>query len=192
MFHLALCILSIFLFRLHESKPQHDGRILFSGGNSGYSSQHHKQRQGTIDEFLAIRTTTERLSPQHEPCYPQMYPIRNKRSPHFKRKRVITAYPYPYPYPVYVNYQNANNILPTKPPYSPYGGYYCGNSQSYTKPPVHNSLLSHLFGNIFDVSSQQGTSSVGNNDIRPVYENVEYDNDKDGVIIILNMIRILF
>lgn len=182
-----LCI--IFMVELNESKPQNDGRILFSGGNSGYYlSQQNSHRQGTIDEFLAIRSTTQTPSPQQEPCYPQQYARRNKRSPHFKKKRIVSAV-----YPVYVNYQNVNGIAPTKPPYSHYGGYYCGNNQPYVKPPVHNNLLSHIsnifFGGIFNENSQQGGSSAdGNSDIRPVHENVEYDNGQNAVIFKLNTI----
>lgn len=175
MTYLILCILSILLIEINESKPQYDGRILFSGGNNAYFTQQNDPRQGTLDEFLAIRSTTERLSPQQEPCYPQQYSRRHKRSPHFKRKRIVSIYP------VYPNYQNVNSNVPTKPPYSPYGGYYCGNSPPYVRPPAHSNLLSQLFGSVFDVSAQQVQPS-GNNDVRPVYENIEYDDDKNAVI----------
>lgn len=164
------------MVELNESKPQYDGRILFSGGNTGYLSQQNGYRQGSIDEFLAIRSTTQIPSPQQEPCYPQQYARRQKRSPHFKRKRKIVSV-----HPVYVNYQ----ILPTKSPYSHYGGYYCGNNiyQPYVKPPIHNNLLSHItnlfFGGIFDENSQHGS---GNNDIKPVYENTEDDSTQSGVM----------
>ena len=179
MAYFILYILCIFMFEFNEANPQYDGRILFHGGNNGYLSQQSGNRQGTIDEFLAIRSTTEAYNQLQEPCYPQQYARRNKRSPHFKRKRVVSIYP------VHINYQNVNNVA-QKPPYSHYGGYYCGNSQPYVKPPVHNNLLSHItnlfFGGIFDENSQQGGSSVDNSDIRPVYENNEFDISQNAVI----------
>lgn len=179
MIYFILCILSIFLIELNESKPQYDGRILFSGGNNGYFSQPNSPRQGTIDEFLAIRSTTERLTPQLDPCYPQPYPRRHKRSPHFKRKRIVSTYP------AYASYPNGNSIVPTRAPYSHYGGYYCGNGPPYiVKPPGQSHLLSQLFGSIFGVSSQQGPP---NNDVRPVYENLEYDDGNNGVISLIKL-----
>lgn len=187
MSYLILYILCIFLIELNESKPQHDGRILFSGGNSGYLPQQNGYRQGSIDEFLAIRSTTQTPSPQQEPCYPQQYDRRQKRSPHFKKKRkFMSGFPvYPVVHPLYVNYQNVNNVVPTKPPYSHYGGYHCGNNnyQPYVKPPIHSNLLSHItnlfFGGIFDDNSQQRPD---NNDVKPVYENIEDDSEQNGVI----------
>lgn len=190
MAYFILYILCIFLIELNESKPQYDGRILFSGVNNGYSPQQNGYRQGTIDEFLAIRSTTQIPGPLQEPCYPQQYARRQKRSPHFKKKRkIVSAYPV---HPIYVNYQNVNAVVPTKPPYSHYGGYYCGNNyQPHVKPPsqpIHSNLLSHItnlfFGGIFDQNSQhEGGSSAGNSDTRPVYENIEDDSVQNGVFI---------
>lgn len=173
-------ILCIFIIEINEAKPQYDARILFNRVNGRYSSQQNGYRQGTLDEFLAIRSTTERPSAQQEPCYPQQYERRNKRSPHFKRKRIVSIYP------VIIN--NNHQYVPTKPPYSHYGGYFCGNNHPYVsvRPPIHNNLLSHisnLFLGIFDESSQYGASSSGNNEIRPVHESNESDNVQNEVII---------
>lgn len=172
--YLLLCVwfISIFSIEKNEAKPQYNGRILFNRRNDGYVSQSNDYRQGTIDEFLAIRSTT---SERPTPCYPQQYSRRNKRSPHFKRKRVIPIYP------VVVN-NHHYQYVPTKPPYSHYGGYYCGNHQPATYP--HHNLLSHLsnlFLGIFDDSPQHGTPSAGYNDIRPVYEDNEADNGQNEV-----------
>lgn len=118
-----LVALSIFLVHFVDAVPQ------------------NIHRQGSIDEFLAIRTTTERTS-KPKPCIPQQfYPPRHMRSPHFNGK-IITVYP--------GNVQNQNVLQAgypsnsARPPYNAYGGYFCAN-QKPTRPvkqPVNNNFPS--------------------------------------------------
>lgn len=105
-----LVAISIFLVYFIEALPQ------------------NLHRQGSIDEFLAIRTTTQKSSPS-KPCIPQQfYPPRPKRSPHFNGKMIITLYP--------GNIHSQDSVHSgnsAKPPYDAYGGYFCAN-QKPTRP----------------------------------------------------------
>lgn len=126
-------------------------------------------RQGSIDEFLALRPPTKNPN-THTPCIPVQYkPRRNKRSSQFKRKMLYPLYP------VNVYQQNPNHIAPmsnhAKPPnnnviYNAYGGYHCApyKSPQSIKQPVHNNFLAHLLG---------GTSGTNTN-VRPVNEQNRY------------------
>lgn len=174
--YLILCILCVCLAKIYEAKPQYDGRTFFNWGNSGgYSPQSNRYQQGTLEEFLAIRSTTERPIANY-PCYPQQYSRRTKRSPHHKRKRVFAVYP------VVVNQNNHNNnqYVPTRPPYSHMGGYYCGNNQlNVGYQPSHHNLLSqitNLFVGFFDENSPYSGPAAGNHDIKPVHESNESDD----------------
>lgn len=100
-------------------------------------------RQGSIDEFLALKKTTKNPN-EYKPCIPvQYYPNREKRSLHFKNK---ILYPL---YPETVYQENINNAASIashqKPPYNAYGGYYCGNPVSgpFNKPsrPIQQTVL---------------------------------------------------
>lgn len=103
-----------------RSLPQNFDRILLNQRN--VALQPNRPRQGSIDEFLALRPTTQK--PTKSPCIPQQfYPGFNFI--HSKKKPV-----YPVAYRINVYEQNNNNKVPkpTKLPYNAYGGYYCGQN----------------------------------------------------------------
>lgn len=143
-------------------------------------------RQGSIDEFIASRPTTEKYN-QQEPCIPvQFLSRRNRRSPHHRKKKVYAVYPI------------VNNVIPitnvARPPYNTYGGYYCANQRPMQpiQQPIHNNLYNH-FTNVF--GGLLGTNSNGINasppsgsDERPVREDNNQDVHSNGVIIDLNSI----
>lgn len=104
-----------------------------SNGPSVYRDNQDTYRQGSIDEFLALKKTTKNPN-EYKPCIPiQYYPNREKRSLHFKNK---ILYPL---YPVNVYQENINNAPSIashqKPPYNAYGGYYCGSPVSVNHKP---------------------------------------------------------
>lgn len=174
-----LCILTV-----SEAFPQSFQRILVDQRNDGYSSQQNEHIQGTVDEFLAIKTTTERIIQPYGPCIPeQYYPRRNKRSSHNKKKRLITVYP------VNIYQQNVHNVVPAvnavKPSYNHYGGYYCGN-KGPTYPiqqPAHGNgfpTLSNVFNEIFGKNTNAAAASASSG-FRPVHEVNDHDHNPKEV-----------
>lgn len=179
--------MSIFKISCIETLPQSFDRTLFNQRDGAYQPSH--LRQGSIDEFLALRPSAQKPI-GHQPCIPQQFYPRTKRSPHHKRKQFYPVYPAVYPVNVYE--QNINNIVPVvnsaKPPYNSHGGYYCGN-QIPPRPiqqPAHNNLWSH-FSNIFGGFLGTNTNVVAApppvdqlTDVRPVDENPP-DTASNGV-----------
>lgn len=181
---IVLCLIQI------EAFPQDNGRILF---NLFSGAQQIPYRQGSIDEFLALRPSTPNPNDK-EPCIPHQFHPRNKRSPHFNKNMLRPLYP------VNIYEQNIHNIVPivnsAKPPYNNYGGYYCGNHkpQRPIQQPVHNNFWSHfsnIFGGVFGPNANvisAAPTAVGN-DVRPVHEDNDHDNNPNEVRKIKNQLR---
>ncbi|XP_031637458.1 uncharacterized protein LOC116349934 [Contarinia nasturtii] len=166
LYYTVILTLSIF-----EANTQDFGRSIFNIWKNSNIPQ-NSQRQGSIDEFIALRPTTPKPN-EYEPCIPQQFfPRRDKRSPHFRR----IAFQSNYPVPVNVYQQNVVN----KPSYNGYGGYYCGNHQ-----PGHNNYLTHfpnLFGGIFGTNSNAMVASpLFDANVKPVHENNGDNINPNGI-----------
>lgn len=176
--HSSYCIVFIVLSVLEaiiiEAYPQ----------DFGFAQQNQYHRQGSIDEFLALKPVTTN---PNEPCIPlQFYPPRNKRSPHFQKNMLRPVYP------VNIYQQTIHNVVPianpAKPPYNSYGGYYCGNykPQHPIQQPVHNNFWSHFsngFGGIFGTNTNvvnPDPIAAGSN-MRPVHEATDHNNNPNEV-----------
>lgn len=167
---IGICVSKIII---SDALPQDYGRFFLNfGGN-----QQIPPRQGSIDEFLALKPTT--ASPiNHKPCIPSQYYSRGIFN---KKKNPNPLYAlYPAIYPINIYEQNINNIVPVnsvKPIYNGFGGYYCGN-QVPLQPepihqPVHNNFFSHfsnLFGGIFGTNTNVISASPGESNVKPVHE----------------------
>lgn len=173
------CVILVLEITFNEALPQDFGRILFNLDGS----QQNQHRQGSIDEFIALRPSTSKPI-DNRPCIPHQYHSRTKRSPIFNKKKYYPVYPaYPAFYPVNIYEQNINNVVPVnsvKPVYNGHGGYPCGN---YVQPqphpiqqPVHNNIWSHfsnLFGGVFGTNTNVIAASPphsGAFDVKPVHE----------------------
>lgn len=169
---------------LSVSTPQSVPKFWFENRNNVY--------QGTVDEFLAIKTTTERvIGPHHSqiPCIPhQFHPSRSKRSPHYKKKKVVPVYPINI-YEQHINqFVQSENVA--KPEYNHYGGYYCGNEKPVhqTQQPVHNNNFFpflNIFNGILGVKRAAVDASPAdyhNIGTRPVYDLNYRDNNNPNKV----------
>lgn len=185
--HVCFVIFSILcIITISKAFPQSIQRILYNQRNDAYSSQQNEHIQGTVDEFLAIKTTTERIIQPYGPCIPEQYhQKRNKRSTYNKKKRLITVYP------VNIYQQNIHNVVPAvnavKPSYNHYGGYHCGNKRpTYSvQQPAHGNgfpTFSNIFNGIFGKNSNAVAAyppvSPG---ARPVHEVNDHDHNPQEV-----------
>lgn len=135
MFRIFYLIVLVFIIETFfiEAIPQNLKSAKYNEHLGIYPVDQKKIRQGSIEEFLALRPTTKNPY-EHKPCIPvQFY------------KKIV-----------HPNHQNIN-IIPSmvnyaKPPYNAYGGYFC---QPY-KPaspvlppgqyPLHNNFWPNLIG----------------------------------------------
>lgn len=177
-YHSLCCVvfigLSLYNFKVIKAIPQIDYR-----GSRGVAQQ-NTYRQGSIDEFLAQRPSNLNQNGK-EPCIPQQFYPRSKRSPHFNRHMLRPLYP------VNIYQQNINNVANhARPPYNSYGGYYCGNNKPHRpiQQPGHNNnpLWSH-FPNIFGVGTNTNViaSAPPSSNVKPVHEANDHDNNPNEV-----------
>lgn len=157
-FYCIVLILSIF-----EANTQDIGRSIFELWKN-FNIPQHAHRQGSIDEFIAFRPTTPKPN-EYKPCIPHhLYPRRDKRSPHFRKK---TFHPN---YPVNIYQQNLVN----KPFYNGFEGYHCDNHQFPVHQLGNNNYLTqfpNIFGGIFGTNSNGVVASPPYDNVRPVHEN---------------------
>lgn len=200
--HHSVCvfiILSAFDNGISEAVPQFDvGRSIL---NFGGSDQQNLYRQGSINEFLALRPS--HLNQNDKPCVPQQfYPV---RIPHRKINMLRPLY-------VVNNYEQNinNNVAPVvnhaKPPYNSYGGYFCGNQrpQRPIQQPIYNNnpFWSH-FSNIFSGVVGPNTNVVAaalstpGSGTKPAHEDNDHNNNpnevripKYRIVIDLNQLKI--
>lgn len=144
-----------------EAIPQNSKSAKFNEHSGVYQNPVDQKifRQGSIDEFLALRPTTKNPN-EHKPCIPvQFY------------KKIVTVHP---------NHQNIN-IIPSmvnyaKPPYNAYGGYFCEplKPASPILPPgqhtLHNNFWPNLFGGFLGSNNNAGAALPGSFGIRSVHE----------------------
>lgn len=141
-----------------EAIPQNSKSAKFNEQSGVYQKIF---RQGSIDEFLALRPTTKNPN-EHKPCIPVQF-----------FKKIV--------YPTNVYHQNIN-IIPSmvnyaKPPYNAYGGYFCEPykpASSILPPgqhPLHNNFWPNLFGGFLGSNNNQaGAALPGDFGIRPVHK----------------------
>lgn len=141
-YFIVLILLSVIKANIVKAIPQDYER---STSSEESFEQQSPYRQGSIDEFLALRPTKPNNLSGQEPCFPlQFYPIRNKRSSQFKNNMLR---------PVYhlnsnVQHINKPNMNLAKPPYHHYGGYFCGNQKPQRpiqKPGQSNKFSQNTF-----------------------------------------------
>lgn len=158
-------VFNISKVNITEAIPQDFSRIINS------------QRQGSIDEFLALRPSTPK---PYEPCISHQFNLRrSKRSPHFKRQKLFP-----------VNIYERNYVWPAvnsaEPSYNGgHGSYYCGSYKP--KPPmyqpVYNNWLNFpIFGGIFGTNPNVVAASLpyGSN-VKPVHEDNDHDTNPNEV-----------
>lgn len=171
-----ICIFCMLMLGLNLAFAENVPRFWFN--------QRANEYQGTLNEFITMKTTTERVIAPHQPyvpCIPhQFYPTRSRRSLYFRRKKFVTIFP------INIYEQNVNNI--PKPDYNHYGGYYCGNERpnQQSQQSVNNNLfpISNIFNGIFGINRNAvplSSSDNGDIEIRPVRESNNNDHNTEEV-----------
>lgn len=168
--YIVLIVLSVFKISIIEAIPQDDGRTLFNLGSFGQQNPHQPQINPNVQE----------------PCVPhQIYPRRDKRSPHFK-KNIFRPF-----YPVNIYEQHINNIVPivnsVRPPCN--NGYLYGNHKPQVpiqQPIYNNNFWSHfpnIFGGVFGANTNivSAAPTGVSDDIRPVNEDNDHNNNPNEV-----------
>lgn len=178
---IVLIILSVFENATIEATPQFDvGRSVL---NLGGFDQPNPYRQGSINEFLALRPSN--LNQNDKPCVPQQfYP---PRIPYRKINMLRPLY-------VVNNYeQNINdNAAPVvnhgKPPYNTYGGYFCGN-QKPPRPiqqPIYNnnpfwSHFSNVFNGVVGPNTNVAAAVTTGSGMKPTHEDNDHNKNPNEV-----------